>query len=460
MMKNDNQPDLNRREFLRGGSFSTLMMLMGGVALKAEDKPTDADAPTQYKTTSPPVKCALIGCGAWGREILKTLAVLPNAPVVGICDGYEPSLRRAQSSAPTATPYQDYKKLLEQKDVEAVIVATPSHLHREIVVAALRAGKHVYCEAPLASSLEDARAIAKAAQAAVKLNFQTGLQTRSEPQRHFLLGFIRSGAIGKTIKARAQWHKKQSWRYTSPNPDREKDINWRLSNATSSGLVGEIGIHQVDAASWFINAHPVSVTGFGGVMHWTEDGRQVPDTIEAVFEYPGGVRLSYESTLVNSFDAEYEIYYGTESAIMVRDNKAWMFKEVDAPMMGWEVYAKKDVFYKEAGITLVANATKSTKPAEKTGDEAAYADSSLRFALGAFVKNSYVHKGGVEDFSANFDVNDTEALREYLASLTKAKAPAAGYKEGFEAAVTVIKANEAILKGQKITFAKEWFELS
>jgi predicted dehydrogenase len=232
-----------------------------------------------------------------------------------------------------------------------------------------------------------------------------------------------------------------------------------LQKGSSAGLVGEMGGHQIDAAISFINTLPVSVTGFGGVLS-SSDGREVPDTVQAVFEFPNGVRLSYEATLASSFDAEYELYYGTDSAIMVRDNKAWMFKEVDAPLLGWEVYAQKDAFYKETGIALIADATKSTKAPSAEGGEAAFAESPLRHALQTFAINANAHSTAVEDFSANFDVNDTAALKEYMESINKVKQAHAGYKEGYQAAVTVIKANEAIVKGQKIVFQKEWFSLA
>src|SRR5208282_6649772 len=122
-----------------------------------------------------------------------------------------------------------------------------------IAVAALKAGKHVYCEAPLANSIEDAREIALAAQAVAKSQiFQAGFQFRADPERLFLLPFIRSGALGKCSMARAQWHKKTSWRVSSPNPAREKALNWRLYKSTSLGLIGEIGSHQIDEVSWFL----------------------------------------------------------------------------------------------------------------------------------------------------------------------------------------------------------------
>jgi predicted dehydrogenase len=446
--------DFNRRDFLKGGSLATMMTLLGGVELTMQPraaKGVDAD-----KLHGPPVKCGVIGLGAWGREIVGTLALLPEAQVAAVCDKYPASLRRIASAAPNAKPIDDYRRVLDDKEIQAVIVATPTPQHREIVLAALEAGKHVYCEAPLAHTVEDARAIALAAKGAIKQVFQSGLQTRSDPQRHFLLQFIRSGATGRPLMARAQWHKKQSWRQPSPNPDREKELNWRLRQETTTGLVGEIGIHQLDAASWFLNAHPTAATGFGALQLW-EDGRNVPDTIQTVFEYPQGVRLMFDCTLANSFDSSYEVYFGSDAAIMVRDAKAWMFKEVDSPLLGWEVYAKKDTFYEETGIALVANATKLSPAAEKPGEESPYASTPLHYALEAFVSNVNEVSAAAEDFSATFNPNDKAALAKYITDVKKQ--PAAGYKEGFEATVAVIKANEAVVTGEKVKFQKEWFDL-
>src|SRR5438552_3010246 len=331
--------ELNRREFLKGSSFATLMTMLGGVELITPSQTRAVDLETLVPFQ---VKCAVVGLGAWGREILATLSRLKTAELVAVCDTYPVSLKRAASSAPKAQGMEDYRRILDDKEVRAVIVGTPTHKHREIVIAALQAGKHVYCEAPLAHTIEDARAIALAAKAARKQVFQAGLQTRSNAQRRFLLDFIRTGATGKTVKAHAQWHKKQSWRATSASADREKELNRR----TSVGLVGEIGIHQIDTLAWFLNAQPVSVTGFGSLVQW-RDGRDVPDTVEAVFEFPEGVRVTCEGTLANSFDADYELLYGTDAAIMTRGNKAWLSKEVDSPLLGGEGYAQKDQSYKE-----------------------------------------------------------------------------------------------------------------
>ncbi|MGV3755588.1 MAG: Gfo/Idh/MocA family protein, partial [Verrucomicrobiota bacterium] len=209
------QADLNRRSFLKGGSFATLMMMLGGVEITAQDAATKPAVPKPEKKVGPPVKCGVIGLGAWGRDMLGHLSRLPNSPITGVAETYGASLRRAKSAAPNAVQFEDYRKLLESKDVEAVIVATPSHQHKEIVIAALQAGKHIYCEAPLAHTIEDARAIAKAARDASKQIFQVGLQYRDNPQHHHVVDFVRTGAAGALTVARSQYHKKESWRRTS-----------------------------------------------------------------------------------------------------------------------------------------------------------------------------------------------------------------------------------------------------
>jgi predicted dehydrogenase len=431
MSEKENLNELNRRDFLRGGSMTTFMMMMGAVELRAEDAPK-ATADEDDDKPGPPVNCAVIGCGTWGREIVRTLSRLPNAPIVALCDSYERNLSRAGNTADKAEKNAEFKKILENKAVQAVFIATPTHLHREIAVAALQAGKHVYCEAPLATTTEDAAIIAKAAKAAGKQIFQCGLLLRTNPIHSHVLQFVRTGVLGKSACARAQFHKRQSWRRTAPDADQEKLANWHLHKETSIGLAGEIGIHHLDSAMWFAKQRPISVTGFGSLIAWN-DGRDVPDTVQAVIEFPGGARLIYDATLANSFEASYEVHSGTDCAIVIRENRAWIIKESDAPLMGWEVHARKEEFTpgKETAIALVANSTKLLAQGKDPSEAATHSDTPLYYAL-----------------------------KEFIANINTTKAPSAGAIEGYEATVLAIKTNEAIISGHPITFQNEWFDLS
>ena len=458
----DNATDFNRRDFLKGSSFAALMTMMGGVQLMAQPAPEQKPATPD---TGPKVKVAVIGLGVWGREILDQLGRLEKAEVVAICDNYPAMMRRSATKAPGAAQVEDYQAVLSDPAIQAVIVATGSHQHKDIVIAALKAGKHVYCEAPLAHTIEDARAIALAAKESSAQVFQAGLQGRSDPQRHFLFPFIRSGALGKTVMARAHWHKKQSWRQASPNAEREKAINWRLKQATSPGLVGEIGIHALDQAGWFMNVEPVAVTGCSSTMLWKDDGRDVPDTVEAVIEFPGGIKMNYNASLATSFDSENELLFGTDATVMMRqDNtgsKAWMFKEVDSPLLGWEVYARKDNFFNETGIVLAVGSSKQTALVE--GAQTQQAPPAHYHALKVFLANCKEVVTGVEDFKSSFENATAKEIGDYVLSLKigqNTDRPAAGYHEGFVATVTALKINEAVTTGKRIEFKKEWFELA
>jgi len=451
--------DVNRRHFI-GNSFATLMTLMGGVALVRSQSASGQSAAKSERYSGPPLKIGVIGCGFWGRDVITTLSRLPNAPVVAVCDTYGAYLRRAQNAAPNAEAFEDYKKLLASKEVEAVVVATPTHLHVEIVLAALEAGKHVYCEAPLAHTIEDARTIAQAARKhSSRVHFQAGLQKRSDPEVIYVLGFVRAGAAGTPMLARAQWHKKTSWRRASPNADQERALNWRLNRSTSPGLAGEIGIHQIDLASWWIDKRPSAVTAFGSVIQW-RDGRDVADTVQAIVEYPGGSRAVYDATLGNSFDADYEMLYGSDATVMMRDRRAWMFKEVDAPLLGWEVYARKETFFKEVGIVLGANATKLAAQGDNPAlDTQVASQGELYYALEAFVANADMIKTAVKDFEENFGAGDNDALAEYVADIGQRKLPHATFKDGYDATVIALKTNESIVSAKRVEFKDEWFEI-
>src|SRR5690348_15993047 len=121
--ENENQTaDFNRRDFLKSGSVATLMTMFGGVELLAQTN----EPPAEAKAAGPKVKLAVIGLGTWGREIVNTLARLPQAEVAAICDTYPASVRRCAPSAPGAAQTGDFKTILDNKDIKAVVVATPT----------------------------------------------------------------------------------------------------------------------------------------------------------------------------------------------------------------------------------------------------------------------------------------------------------------------------------------------
>ena len=414
-----------RRDFLKGIATSLALVL-------TEDDLV-ASAPFQEPPpTGPPVRFGVVGLGQWGRQILTSISSLPSAQIVAICDTYQPYLTKGLEIAPKASAASDYRRLLDSQDVEAVIVATPSHLHKEIALAALQSGKHVYCEAPLATNLDDARAIAAAAERASRVKVQVGLQGRSNALYRHVSQFVRSGVLGTQAQVTGQWNKKQSWRRAAPTPERERELNWRLSNSTSTGLSGEIGIHQLDLIGWYINKFPSSVIGFGSIVNWT-DGRDVPDTIQCILEYPGNVRAMFSSTLTSSFSDAYTLFQGSNASLMMREKRSWLVKEADSPLLGWEVYARKEQVHEESGICMVADATKLLQAGKEPGKEG-----SLEPSQDALQR----------------------AFVDFIRSILENSKIACSAMEGYRATVIATKVNEAVLANTRIAFQKSEFELS
>ncbi len=419
----------SRRDFLHGGSLA--MGLFAGMASTEIRPARAADEKAKKKEAPPSVGIGLIGCGDHGRDILNTLSRLPGADVKVVCDNFEGVHKRALGFAPKAQVTTDYKALLTNKDVKAVFLATPSHLHREMALAALQAGKHLYCEAPLAHTIDEAKVIARAALANPKLIFQPGLQRRANTLDKSVFGFVKAGVLAKLAQADGRFSSKNSWRRAASTPEREKERNWRLSKATSGGLFAEVGIHQLDWMSWFMRSLPKSVTASGNILGWN-DGRENHDTVRCELEYPGGLTYTYRATLVSSMGGTNDSIQGMNASVLMRANRAWMIKETDAPALGWEVYATKEPVGDDSGIALVANATKlldeGKDPAESRGE---YALGPLHYSIETFLE---VVRG-----------------REK---------PTFGAQEGFDATVVALKANEAAFANKKIDFKKEWFSLA
>jgi hypothetical protein len=168
------------------------------------------------------------------------------------------------------------------------------------------------------------------------------------------------------------------------------------------------------------------------------------------------VFLNYDATLANSFDAAYEMMFGSDAALMVRDDSAWMFKEVDSPLLGWEVYAKKQLFYKETGIVIKAGSSKSV-PTEQAAEPKPFTKTPLSFALTNFLRNTADAVAAAEDYIASFGADDADGLGEQISKVQRRAG--ATYLEGYQATVASIKANEAILKGARIELKPELFEL-
>jgi predicted dehydrogenase len=404
---------LDRRHFLRTATGSLALLLSRRGLSSAQALP--AEPPV-----GPPLNVGVIGLGVWGREVLAALGRSPSTSVAAICDGYQPFLKRAASTLPHAASTTEWRRVLESPEVEAVVIATPTHLHREIALAALQAGKHVYCEAPIAASLEEARAIARAAIAAPALTFQAGLQGRSNALYVHVHEFVESNVLGSVALVNAQWSRKESWRRAAPTPDREAALNWRLAEG-SPGLMGEVGIHQLDLMSHYLDSRPTAIVGMGTIAAW-RDGRKVPDTVTSVIEF-GPVRATFRATLASSFGGAYTVFQGSDGSLLMKENRGWMIKEADSPLLGWEVYARKETVHDETGIAMVADATKLLEAGKEPGTEGPLEPEQPPLVL---------------------------ALEAFARSIRQKTPPVCGPAEGYAATVAALKANEAVLASARV----------
>lgn len=366
--------ELDRRTFLThtGGS-------LAGLALVPE---RSATGPRQLPQTK---LIGLVGCGRQGRAMLTELGKITGAKVAAICDPVPARTTLAKERAPEAEIFTDHRAMLDKRrDLDAVLVATPTHLHRAIVENALQAGKHVYCEAPLAHTVDDARAILAAAESAKPRVFMAGFQGRSNPVYQLARTFYRTDAFRDFVAATTHFHRKTSWRFPA-DPATESRVNWRLDPAVSLGLAGEVGAQQFDVIHWFRGRLPVAVSGNGAVL-FHRDGRQVADSVQAAFIFGDGTAMSFEASLANSYGNQQEVIRGTNGSFRLAWTHGWMFKEVDAATLGWEVYALRQQFHQDEGIILIADATKLAAIGQlKAGIGLPYPP--LYYALADFLKS-------------------------------------------------------------------------
>lgn len=331
-----------------------------------------------------PLKLGVVGVGRHGRAILGELATIQECAVTAVCDTDDSRLQSALRRAQGAKGFASIAELLDKApDVEALVVATPTHQHREVALAALAAGKHLYLETPLAHTLEDLQALSEAARRSTR-TVAAAFHGRANPVYSLARSFFRAGALRELATLRAQNHKKTSWRTAGSTPEREREANWQLDPVVSLGLIGELGAQQFDVFHWFLSKHPVSARARGDLrLH--KDGREVPDTVACELTFEDGLVLDWSGTLANSYEGRFELFQGAMAAIKLAWTHGWMFKEGDAPTAGWEVYANRQQFHNDSGITLIADATKLAAQG-KLQDGVGLPYTSLYYSLADFVK--------------------------------------------------------------------------
>ncbi len=262
------------------------------------------------------VPTAMIGTGNRGSYVLQGVLEQPNAKVVALCDINSGRLDKAASAASKDSPktYKDWRQVIDRKDIDAVFIATPPHLHSEMAIAALKAGKHVYCEKPAGVTAEQVRALVSAAKGSSKV-FVAGQQLRSHKQLTEAVDKIRQGAIGSVIMVKAQRHA------TTDLNHQGSSAEWYFDVTKSGGYLIEQSVHNLDLCNWVIGAHPLRASGFGATLLYKNDppGRNIFDCGSITYEYPNGVQLSFTQNVFHPrglpLGGQYVFVYGTKAAV-------------------------------------------------------------------------------------------------------------------------------------------------
>lgn len=258
------------------------------------------------------VRVAFIGTGNRGSYLLRHMLDVPGVQIVAICDIDPANLRKAieQAAAKGHKPegYAEYRRLLDRKDVDAVVIATPVDLHKEMAVAALEVGKNVYCEKPMAVTPEDCRTVMNAA-AAAKGIFQLGFQLRHDPNRVAAMDYIKKGGIGRVLFLQANRH----------GGDLPHETSWYFDRVRSGDIIVEQACHILDLMVWAAGTHPLRAYGSGGISLYVNDppGRTAMDHYCVIYDFPGNVQLVFTQLYFDppGFTGIRERVFGEKAAI-------------------------------------------------------------------------------------------------------------------------------------------------
>ena len=300
------------------------------------------------------VRVGYIGLGNRGDQVQDAFLEYGDQETVAICDLRNDYLDWAEAKEKkrglSPKRFLDYRKLLEVKDMDAVVIATPDHWHAIQFIAACRAGFDVYVEKPLSQTIKEGRRMVVVARETKRVT-QVGIQRRSTPFLQEGAELVREGGIGHVVIGRGYHYRNEAphgignppnlpppsrreWdQWLGPAPaqpyNRNKSYyNFRWFYDFSGGQLTNFGVHYLDLMRWHVGLEwPVSVTAIGG-KYVVEDNREIPDTLEVLWEYAGGHILNFSQCDGNKAPGN-----ARNSEVMLRGTKGTMYID----MGYWEV---------------------------------------------------------------------------------------------------------------------------
>jgi predicted dehydrogenase len=343
---------MTRREFVRLGAGAVVVAnatLLGPAAMAAES------------AVGEKIRFVSIGTGIRGCDLLRAARQVTNGVCVGAADLYEMRHQTAQEALGAEIPTtSDYRRLLDRKDVDAVLVATSDHLHRRVTLDALAAGKDVYCEKPMSHSVADGFAMVEAVQARKRI-FQAGSQRVSSILYAKAREIYQSGRLGEVHSIDAKWNRNSpggAWTYpvpadatpqnvdwasfiqdAPPHPfDPVRFFRWRLFADYGSGLGGDLFVHLLSGIQAITGMNTVASRAYssGGLYHY-KDGRDFPDQLETLYDFPG-MQIHLHCNQNNADGGEGIGFYGSKGTMVLTGQSVTFTPEDVRPQFegyGW-----------------------------------------------------------------------------------------------------------------------------
>jgi predicted dehydrogenase len=326
---------MTRREFVRLGA--------GAVAAGAAVKATLLEpgmAAAQTLAGERKIRFVIVGTGIRGNDLLRAARQVPTGVCVGAADLYTTRLQVASEAYGAEVPTtRDYRTLLDRKDVDAVLIATSDHHHRRVTLDAIAAGKDVYCEKPMSHNVADGLAMVEAVQANKRI-FQAGSQRVSSPVYTKAREIYASGKLGEVHSIDAHVNRNSpggAWIYPVPADASPETVDWdaflvdapkrpfepvrffrwRLFEDYSSGLAGDLFVHLLSGIQTItgLNTAPSRAYSSGGLYHF-KDGRDFPDFLETVYDYPG-MQVNIHCNQNNAEGDDRTTVYGSKGTLVV-----------------------------------------------------------------------------------------------------------------------------------------------